>query len=259
MKLLTFYDKEISYPLGYVADFCPIEREITVERIDAVHASRYLTFVRLDRGALVRHDRVCVSCGLTIPDERYIYPELAPTAVAALADLEARTNPGVSERNRDLIVLHREIARGAHFDREIKTALLKEQFALLDQIAETHWSGQTNLDRTSLTVGLLSVALSFGSLVFSSKLPTEEQRMAALPYAGALILGLIIVSAVVFFLGPRRVVNRQVLPIMAAALRPLKPSQPELDALLVEMRAEGFRHATKVKSGRLLKLIQARR
>jgi hypothetical protein len=255
MKALTFYDKETPYPLGFVADFCPIERVITVERVDAIHASRYLSFLKIDRGPLLRRDRTCCSCGITIPDERHVYAALASAPEEDVAALEEKTNPGVTDRYHDLIALSFEIENGEEVDPETKTELLKEQFAWLERIAAQHWAGETKLDRFSVMVGLASLALWFASLVIVTKTVPEASRLDAIGWVFGAGLLLFIVNAIVFFLAPRRALRKHVLPLIAKALRPLRPSPEELDDLLAAMHAEGFRYATKIKRDELLKLL----
>lgn len=257
LKFLTFYNKETSLPKGYVADFCPIERKVTACRIEAVHSSRYLNLVRLERGPHVRNDRFCCSCGIALPGESFPYLTIDRESPAAIGVLEEKTNPGVSERNRDLIQLREQIERGGPVDPELKNALLKEQFAWLEKIAVGHWEGETKLDRFSLLFALSSAVFFFAGMAVVVQFVPEHRRLDAVGIGFGAGLLLLVLNAGIFFLAPRRALMKSVLPLTAFALRPLQPTLAELDVILAEMRDEGFRYATKVNSRHLLRIIQS--
>jgi len=255
-QLIFHYQKETPFEVGYVADFCVIERKITVQRVQAIHASHYVMFFRILRGPAVRHDRTCCGCGMVVPTGELKYASFEAEASWSIDALEIRTNPGVAERYRELIEFGREIARGTTIDPELKLALLKEQFALMEGIAAQQWRGETRLDRTSVVWAAASTALFFGGIVITGELGPQSERLDAIGWIFGAGLLLMIANAVVFFRAPGRALRRKVLPLLVAALRPLRPSREELDQLLAQMRVEGFAHATKVKSAELVELIE---
>lgn len=257
VKLFTFYNKETTEPEGYVADFCPIERRITVCRIDGVYSSKYLNFIRIDRGSRLRNDRICCACGISIPGEAAAYLSYAPDPCIPLSQLEITTHPGVTERNRDLIELASQIRRGVSSDPTLKEALLREQFAWLDRIAEHHWKGETKLDRTALVFGFASLVLFFGGLFVVTKFVPQNRRLDGIGIMFCVGLALLIATSVVFFLAPQRTMTRRVLPLVAMALEPLRPSDEQLVQVFVVMRAEGFKYATKFKPAKVLAAIRS--
>ena len=255
MHLLFHYRKATPTCRGYVADFCPIERMVTAQRIDTIHEAHYLTFVRIAEGEVLRLERTCLSCGVTLAESAPEYAELAPSPGVDLATLEAGTNPGVSERNRELIRLREEIEGGAAVAPALKEALLKEQFAILEQIAEQQWRGQTKADRTSVGWAAASIAGWFAAVMATRHVTGESRWMDAIGWlmGGALLL--IVVNAVIFFRAPARELRRKVLPLIAAALRPLRPTREEIEQLFRHLREEGFNYATKVKAGEVMALV----
>lgn len=256
MKILHVYTKEVNRTLGWVADFCPVEREVTCCRIESVQQARFLTFIPIDRGSVVRRERICCSCAITIPNETRGYRALTSDRTLPLAALEAATNPGISEENRDLIELAREVQRGGSVDPDLKRALLKEQFAWLDRIAAQHWRGETKLDRTSVVMSVGSLVVFFGGLAIPLNGLSESRRLDAIGLWFGFGLLLFIANAVVFFLAPRRALRQHVLPILAIALRPLNPSASELNSIMDQMRAEGFHYATRIKSVEVLQILR---
>ena len=256
MKYLFLYRKETSRPKGYVADFCVIERAVTTCRIDSVRSSRYLNFFRIGDGDFIRNDRVCCSCGFVTPGEITEYRNLVLERREPDDNLEQETNPGVSKRHSDLIQLRKRIESGLAVDAELKTSLLKEQFLWLERVAKLYWTSETKLDRVSFLFGLFSLLGWFGALIAVSKFVRQEGRLDAVGICFLVGLGLLILNAVIFFLGPRRMIGKHVIPLIAAALRPLKPSSDEVRAILAQMKTEGFRYSTKVPVRRLMTAIE---
>jgi hypothetical protein len=259
VRIFHFYRKETSHPIGYVADFCPIEREITTCQIYAVHSSQYLSFVCLDKGGIIRRDRRCCSCGIVIPDEKAEYRNIIPEKKKRIEDVEQETNPGVSERYRDFIELRRQIERGLSVDADLKNSLLKEQFSWLERIAAQFWTGETKLDRVSFLSAVASMTVWFIALVVVSDSVPQGKRLDVIGVFFVIGLGLMVVNAVIFFLGPHRIIGKQVIPLIVAAMSPLHPSKDEIETIFSQMRAEGFRYSTKVGTGRLIKAIERQR
>ncbi len=256
MRGIFFYRKETPYLIGYVADFCPIEREIKTCAISAVHSSGYLSFACIIKGDLLRRDRRCCSCGIVIPDEKAAYIGMVSDRHTQSRVLEEKTNPDVFERHRGLIELHRRIESGLPVDEELKRSLLKEQFLWLEQIAAQVWTSETKLDQFSALSAILSFVVWLTVLVAVTKTVQEGRRLDAIGWVFGFGLVLLVFSAAIFFLAPRRSVGKRVVPLLAAALRPLNPSKSDIETVLSQMRAEGFRYSTRVPINRIMEELQ---
>ena len=193
---------------------------------------------------------------MLIPGEKTEYASLADEKGRDLHKLEHDTNPGVSERYGDLVELGRKIKRGGAVSQDLKRSLVSEQFSLLEEIAAKCWSGETKVDRYSLVFAALSLAAWLGAMVLVPARISQEKRLDAVGIIFASALVLLVINAVVFFLGPRRAINTRVLPCLAAGLEPLNPSLEELEAILADMRSAGYVYSTRVSPARITKEIQ---
>ena len=161
--------------LGYVADFCPLCREVRAFELKRVGLAGHIYYITLTEGDLVGHERRCASCDTDFNAKPEIYArpsgesrpvrELIPLTFPNLATYYA-ARLAVEKALRDPF---------AKISQQDRMALIKEPFSLLSPKAEERFRASL-IDGQAIAV--FFAALFVGGMVATglvAVLPQYEQ------------------------------------------------------------------------------------
>ncbi|MCE3606581.1 hypothetical protein LXA47_23700 [Massilia sp. P8910] len=234
--------KYVYRKIGFVADFCPICRTVHAFVVKRVGLAGHLYYISAGEGELAGFERTCESCATTFVTDTDKYREIVKKS-PSLADLRTQTFPDLDVVMHDRLALEARIAKAPMLlSRDERNALILGPFMLLAQKVEKRYAS-TDLDKE---VGLALVA----ALVLMTAGPAAS--LALFPDGGpAVMLGFMVLALALvawqMMVAKRRFMTRKVVPLLAKALRPLKPSDNELQAALAQMRQAGHKIGIKLK------------
>jgi hypothetical protein len=225
--------KHVLRGLGYVADFCPVCRDLRTFTMQRLGLAGHFYYVSFGEGRLIGHIRTCDVCGIELQGEPELYrtlhkQKLPPTELAPL------TRPDWRESRAPRLAAERELASPfGKLPPEWRSVLLREPFDLLAaRVEERFASSQIDWQTGLGVVGFIAM------LFMAAKLSDAYEAQTQAIWIATLVLGLGLVLSQAL-LARRRWMRRRVLPVLTLALRPLKPSEAELKAILEKMKAEG--------------------
>jgi len=231
-------------PVGHVADFCPICRAQKPFALVHVGMVDHVYSVSTGTSDLVGYERICADCATAIPTDIARYSAVAPRR-APLDELKAQTFPNLDAAVKDLLAAQHRAKRDA---------LIKEPFLLLSPKVEQRFA-QTQIGPgagIAMVVAILLVFVAAPRLIESAVLPNTGPEAV---FGGFAVLGLALVVWEIIASGSR-FMRREVVPVLAKALKPLRPTQQEIDAALMELKDLKQKIGRKVRAPDLLEQIR---
>ena len=240
--------------LGYVADFCPLCRQVSAFELFNIQEVHHFYFVFTLPGEAEAYEIQCLSCATIFPTDPSEYRHYAQCRQQDPDALAQETNPCVLDKFADRLDTEKRIREHKEVGARQRLNLLLEPFIALRPEVEI---------RPSTARGRRNVGVFFGSLLLACViLGTLSDLVVAL----APLLKWLGAAGVAFLLGiwvilclteKRRVVRKRLVPKIAKALRPLGPSREELTKVLSRLAARGDPIATHVDAGELQRRIEA--
>jgi len=221
----------VYHRLGYVAHFCPICRGPKPFEIKRVGSAGHIYYISFGSGELVGYERTCQECGTALPAEPTDHVAIAQR-LAPLPELVRQTFPQLEQVFAARLALEEQIrADPAALSADDRRALIRSPFLLMSVKVDQRFA------RTHLDMGLgLAIAGAIAMTVFG---PGMVQLLApGADRAGLVLVFLALGLAAILWQAVAarpRFVRRAVLPALARALRPLKPTQQELEAIVAEL------------------------
>ena len=220
-------------PAGYVAGFCPIDREVQVGLLMRVQKRRHLHFVPIEKSRDFGLKAACLVCEtpwMTPPDR---YGEPSDDEDATPDELLERAAPEHQHVVLRRVELERRVSRGELTPQE-RASLLYEPFPFVHML-------MVGLPRTGRI-------LPYVLLVLALVVTLVLGRYALRGYSSVLIpLGVFLVVTVgLAYLALRhwrRLLDNEVLPRLVRALTPLQPTHDEIAGAVQHMREEGLNRA----------------
>ena len=257
--LIHIGNKRVERRQGYIADFCPMCRELRkFELIRISHATAFYG-VPLGQGKLLTFTIRCERCGVWMPVGENRYTDLKADRDADLDRLAARTFPSLRQLYAERLELERMILRQAgSLPGGIRMQLMIEPFKSVAWMVEDAYAGQVPLDAPSGIGCLLALGIP-GGLFFTGCLVKSLSMQARDWLLLASVISFLVLAAyalVQFGLRPRRYLRRRITPLLALALRPLAPSREELESCLQEMQKEAPSLTANLSPEELLAAIQ---
>jgi hypothetical protein len=231
-------------PVGHVADFCPICRAQKAFALIHVGMVNHVYSVSTGTSELVGYERVCTDCATAIPTDITRYSSIAPKA-APLSELKGRTFPKLDAAVNDLLAAQQKTAR---------PALIKEPFLLLSPKVEQRFA-QTQIGPgvgLAIVAAVLLLLVAAPRFIESAVLPSVSPEAV---FGGFAVLGIALVVWQLIASGSR-FMRREIVPVLALALTPLRPTQHELDVALEELKVVKQKIGRKVSAPDLLEQIQ---
>jgi hypothetical protein len=230
---------------GYVVDFCPICRTLQTFDLQAVHSSGHVYYVTFGGGPLLGYERKCADCGAVYKAESTAYASIAKQRLP-LDELKRQTLPTLSPATQSRLDLEERIRSGrAQLAPTQRYNLIREPFLLLSSKVEQRFAS-THID---VPTGL---ALSGAVVLMFAGGWLDRQFFADSAGTGLLIAAGIGAALIVwqFVESGSRYMRREIVPALAKALDPLRPTPDEIERVLGDLQQ------TKQKIGHKLKVSQ---
>lgn len=246
--------KIVNRKLGFVGDFCPICRGPRAFELRRIGSASHVYYISFGEGELVGYERVCQDCGTALQAEPGTYASISKVC-APVPELVKQTFPTMSEALQERLALEERVQHApALLSQEERRALIRSPFVLLSPKVEKRFSSSTHVDKEvgmSLLAALL--LLMFGPALAAAVAP-DSSDIAVLM---SLAIGVVLVGWQMALSG-RRFMRRQVVPVLARALRPLRPTEEELKTALSELKQLRNKMGTKLELSDLQQGMQAR-
>jgi len=242
--------KHVTRRLGYVADFCPICRDLRLFKLKRLGLAGHIYYISLGEGDLIGHIQTCAVCDIdlnaTPEDYKSVHPQKLPAD-----QLAALTFPNWKERYAGRLQIERDLKTSpAKLSAENRRALIREPFVLLANKVEERF-GATRLDWP--TMGALAVLFVLLGVAASlaPKVPSAEDFI----WAVAWLAGLGAVGYQLFRISGRYFESK-IFPVLVPTLRTLNPTPQEIEAVLKELKQKGHKIGSKLKLKALLAAMQ---
>jgi hypothetical protein len=241
--MFVWRKKRVETPLGLVADFCPICRDLRAFEMFRAEMA----------GQLLGHVKQCKSCGLKLGTDPDQYTGFEPPTSSNLEVLVARTFPGIWMKFADRLAIEEELRRHpGMIAPEARQGYLMEPFVLFNATVEQCYAGKVPLDLPSTLGGLATIILT-GIILCLAAMVEDLQTKDHLFAAMLAVFGVGTTFTLwQLYLRPHRYVRQKVIPSLAVALKPLAPNQQDLESCLEKCRA------MRMKVGHVIKPRQIR-
>lgn len=245
--MLIWGKKHVRRRLGYVADFCPLCREVRAFELERVGLAGHLYYISLTEGELVGHRARCTTCDTAYETSLDTFVRPAPN-MASLRELIGTTFPRIAEHYSKRFAIEKAIRDPfAKMPAETRDWLLHEPFRLLSHKVEDDYR-PTRMDLRSMA--------GFGAAFVGGSAIAAALTALAPQYQFEIVGSVIVVVALVAWglnaVSRRRAFNAGVLIPLATALRPLKPTREELAGIVKDMKALGLKIGKRVRVDALL-------
>ena len=235
--------KTVYRKLGYVADFCSICRSAQPFSVRRIGMAGHVYYITLGKGVLIGHDRSCLTCKTACATDPALYAAFAKRT-GAIGALLGETFPNFAQRWHDRLALEETIRHSPQLlSAEDRAALIREPFLRLSPQVETRFAS-LHLDKE---VGFAIVG-AIGMMTFAKPLAsrfapdqTEVALLTAVAFGVALVVWQIANAG-------QRYMRRAIVPTLITALRPLRPSDSELQAVLAELKRLGHKIGAKLRA-----------
>jgi hypothetical protein len=242
--------KRVTRRLGYVADFCPLCRDVRAFEVTRVGLAGHLYYISIGEGELAGYERTCAVCRTALNADPERYAQLGDLLLPP-GELQPLTFPKLKEYWAARLAVERELKSVfGKLSPEDRSTLIREPFILLAPKVEQRLSSSLVLDKV---VGI-SALIAFGALFVIAPLVTRLAPGSD-GIVGFAFIAAIVAVLVQMLLAPGRVMRKEVLPVLAAALRPLKPAPAEIAAVLQEMKKAGRKIGSKVTTVDLMEAL----
>jgi hypothetical protein len=220
-----------SQQLGYVADFCPLCRDI--KRFQLVGASEVAKGEKFTGGRFNFHHYLatCPTCDTLYQVELARYADISEKPLA-LDALITKTFPTIRQVYADRLLLEDLLkASPKSIHGETRAKLLWEPFVLLSYMTEKNVWGHPR------DIGvLISYVVVF--LIWLSMIPLHDKLVASGNGVVFRFLTIPLILPVFWQMveARKRFVRNKIAPKIAQSLQPLKPSIKEYDDILTQLR-----------------------
>jgi hypothetical protein len=243
--------KVVRRKVGFVADFCPMCRDPRPFRLNEVRRIGHIYYISLGSGDLLGYERVCEGCTLALHGEPGHYASTLKK-VASVDLLMQSTYPNLRDVYAERLRIEETVRHSpGELSMDVREALIKQPFVLLSSVVEAKLR-QSSMDLVSGGILIASLVAFCASLVVAPSIaPDHVPELVT-------AVGLVCLAAIVwaFATGAKRYVRAAILPRIAKTLRPLRPSDGEIGAVLAEMRRARHKLAGKLQSQDVLRAIR---
>jgi hypothetical protein len=229
--MIFIWGKKLVYSkLGYVADFCPICRSPQAFEVQSVGVASHVYYVSFGKGALAGYQRKCCECGVALDAKPANYATISDQ-LRPLPQLIMGTFPNLTTAYQAVLALEERVrTTPLSLTAQERRALIRNPMVLMSPKVEKRYAS-THID-------VQTVITFFGVLlaIFAEAAIVERVASAYVPQSIAIVsvIGIVLIGWQIS-LSNRRFIRRNIIPILARTLKPLKPSEEELEAALAEL------------------------
>ena len=251
--------RKVETELGYVADFCPICREIRELKVSRVGIANHIYFISIGKGNLAGHLGRCMQCGTKIPVDAMKYETFEEGSNTALETLVQNTFPNLRSVYAERLDIEERLKRQEPVSLPNRAKWLMEPFEYLIPEVEAKFANAT-MDKESnmgcISTVLLLIILCSGALMFEESALARDSMIIGMGLVA--IVGLIY-TIIQIMLAPHRYIQRNIVPRLSQALNPLNPSRQELQKCIATKKVKGSRLGKNVDEEKLWETIMHQR
>lgn len=241
--MIVWGTKTVFRKLGFVADFCPICRQVTAFRIRRIGSAGHIYFVALGQGQLCGYELTCESCrhaSLYSPQSSF----RPCRQFLSMDQLIAESNPSLPEEMAGRMRLEEEIrSNPSGIPADVREELIAEPFMKVSPLVEERFSSVGKVDgRLGLTLLMAVAGVGLAALIATAEAPDHAGLVTGVAAGVAVVL----VSWVAMGAG-RRFFQRSIIPLLQRSLQPLSPSSEEITAVLDQLRQQGHKIGARMK------------
>jgi hypothetical protein len=245
--ILLWGKKRVESPLGQVADFCPICREVRAFEIFRAGMVTHICGVVLGTGELLGYVKQCKHCDLRLGADAGNYAAFDAHSITSLEVLADKTFPTLRTKYADRLRLEEQlrnqpgaVAPGA------KEGYLMEPWVLFNGVVEPLFAGKLPLDLPSGLSCVGTMALTGLLLLLAALAKNTPAKTGLLSGVAVVLVGGTGFTWWQMRRRPHRYVRRKIVPFLAQSLKPLAPTRSELEACFNQCRAMRLKIATAV-------------
>jgi hypothetical protein len=237
---------------GFVADFCPVCRDIASFKVIRVGDASHLAFVSLGSGRFAGRMIRCGRCDTSRTFDEKRYADITPQS-PDLEGLIASTHPNVRAEFAERLELEARLRSDpSSLSSRQREELLLEPFQELDPQIEQLDKGTLHQKKASMW-GVLAMCAAIGG---GGAIARFDEAKAGWVIGGGIVAFVAVWAGILIFIEGRGM-RQRIMPCLAGALRPLRPTKEELQKILGRCRNAGLRSGKKVKLDPLWKALQA--
>jgi hypothetical protein len=234
--------KPVYRTLGYVADFCPICRKPQPFLLQRVGMAGHLYYISVGDGELVGFQRTCQECKTFFPAEPDSYKTISKE-LASLDTLTTETFPNLAQVWAERLAVEERVRHApALIPAQERKALIQSPFLLLSPRVERRFAS-THVDKEIGRAMLAALGLIIiGPGIMQAIAPDQSHfLMLAIGLASLGWIGWRFATA------HQRFLQREIAPVLAKALKPLRPTSAELAGVFAELKLLKHKIAEKLK------------
>ena len=241
--------KRIEKSLGYVAEYCPICRKINEFQVFKVNTVSHIYYISLGEGNLLGYIGKCEQCGTKRQVDAIKYRNLEKQAHTNIETLVINTNPNVRNENAVRIEIDNQINEKAIIQPKDREVLIREPFLLLEHNVVERYKN-VNIDKES-TIGCVAAIIL--PIIYLCVATIFIKYIEDYFCGGALLIATIgvVYTFIQLALARKRYVTREIIPQLARTLKPLNPSQNEIQKCLEFLKQRGLRIGKEIKFEKL--------
>lgn len=238
--------------LGFIADFCPICRQIRPFSVSRVGKVGHIYYISFGEGELVGYLAECQTCHLKLSANPQLYQTVSKSLSPDLISLIQGTFPELHQYYQERFEVEEQIKRDPQkLPAPVRAALIEEPFHLLSPLVEARLSGETHFNRESGFGCLFTIVMVFLLGMFQSHIPDWLSGLGWLVIGGGIVY-----TIAQLFLSNQKYLDREVVPLLASCLKPLSPTSDELQACLNKLAILKQRLGRRLKAQQLLRAIE---
>ena len=239
---------------GYVADFCPLCRDVREFAVWRLGRDFHLYWLSVNEAEFLGFEATCRTCGHLRPTLLEEYAHVSERRLPNLKSLELSTFPDLREVAAERLEVERTLQRGGTLPTEVRASLLREPFLELEPILRGR---RPRLDISAAATGLIVLALLGAT---AAGMALAENPTAKLVFAGIfMVCGLVggLLAIRVQDAESHRWFRKKAPARVARWLRPLRPNHDELRRIVDELAEAGVLAAKLTNVDRALSLMLA--
>jgi hypothetical protein len=245
--LIVWGRKRVFSNEGFVADFCEICRELKGFKLRRVGSIFHLYGIGIGQNRLVGYQRCCETCKTSFHANIDRYKELVKKA-ESFEELQERSYPSLHQEFADRLKLEEKVkATSTLLTSQERHALIRAPFMLLvpkvDRLYYRLHFGKGFLIALTVTIGIL--------ILGPTLIQDISEEHSKFVFVAFLIPACMSIIWQIWMSG-QNFLRSQIIPVLVSALNNLKPSESELQSVLLELKMANHKLGAKLKLKDLL-------
>jgi hypothetical protein len=248
--------KKVEKKLGYVAELCPICRAPRAFEVKRIGVASHIYFISVGEGQLAGFSGRCQQCATQIPIDGPKFGKFEESPSTDIETLIQSTYPGFHGDYEERLEIEDRLKRGETVVLTNREKWLIEPFEMLSMDVEERFAN-ARFDKES-GIGCAATAMVFSFLCCGSSAVGEKDLLRDIMHLGMAAVAIVglVYTVILIFSAPNRYIQREIVPRLARALRPVIPTKPEISECVARMKSKGHRIGKRINEEKLWMAIQ---